>query len=128
MKRLISVTAATVMLLAVLQTPAWADTKRIGKATARGDYATTIADGDVNNPTAIWVKIKARPNQKADGNWSMVCDKGVGAGSKSGSYSGTTPYVRRLKMPYSRPDSCIVSALGSLSNSGKIIVILLARV
>lgn len=92
-----------------------------------GDFATAIADGHVNNPTAIWATIKARPNQKADGNWSMVCSRGSGAGTKSGDYSGTTPFTRKLKMPYAHPDDCTVSALGGLSDGGKIIVILYAR-
>ncbi len=116
------------LVLIALEAPASADVKRIDRATARGDYAITTASGSVDNPTAIWVKIKARPNQKAGGNWNMVCSKGSGAGSKSGNYSGVTPFVRKLKMPYSRPDSCTVAALGSLSKGGKIIVILLARV
>jgi hypothetical protein len=87
-----------------------------------------VADGTVNNPRRIWVTIKARPNQYADGNYSMVCSRGSGAGSKDGNYSGTTPYRRALRMPYRRPDNCSVAALGSLSHSGTIIVILTARV
>jgi len=108
--------------------PARADIIRIDRARARGDFATTIASGDVDHPRRIWVTIKARPNQYADGNYSMVCSKGPGAGSKDGKYSGTTPYRRGLKMPYRAPDSCTVSALGSLGRSGTIIVILTARV
>ena len=124
-------TAVALLALGILvgtALPAQASIVRIDRARARGDYATTIADGDVNNPRRIWVTIKARPNQHADGNYTMTCSKGPGAGSKDGKYSGTTPYRRVLKMPYRRPDECSVAALGSLGDSGTIIVILTARV
>lgn len=108
--------------------PARSTTKRVGTCTAKGDYATCVASGNVNKPTAIYAHVLASPNQHVSGSWSMVCSKGSGAGSKSGSISGTTPVRHQLTMPYVDPSSCSVAADAQLSRSGSITVYITARV
>jgi hypothetical protein len=126
--RRIAVWVVALGLVAGTAAPANATTKVIDRQTARGDYAVVVASGSVDNPNALFVKVKARPNQHVSVSWNDVCSKGYGAGSKDGSFSGVTPIKRRIKMPYTDPDSCSFAASGQLDNSGKIIVILLARV
>lgn len=101
---------------------------QFGKCTARGDFATCVASGSVNHPSAIYAHVYATPNQSISGAWSMTCTKGTGAGSKSGSISGTTPVVKRLRMPYLHPDSCSVAADAQLSNTGRLHIALTAHV
>jgi hypothetical protein len=103
-------------------------TIRIGSCRSSGDFATCIASGSVNNPLYIRAHVKASPNQIETGNWNMVCSKGTGAGSSSGSINGTTPRVKKLRMPMPHPDSCDVAVGGQLSGGGSIFVYITARV
>jgi len=99
----------------------------IGRAASSGDYAVTLASGNAKKPKQIKVTVTSSPLQKVSGNWTMVCSKGFGAGSKSGSFSARAPVTRRLRFPMRAPDSCTVSASGHLSGSGRIVVVLRAR-
>lgn len=101
---------------------------RVGHCSARGDFATCVASGSVNKPMVIYASVYASPNQHVSGAWSMTCSKGTGAGSKSGTMSGTTPLRHRLRMPYAHPDSCSVAADAQLSNRGTINVTITAHV
>lgn len=101
--------------------------KRIGSASASGDFATTIASGTAKRPIAIYVAVFATPRQKVDVNWTLVCSKGLGAGSKSGHFTTTSSAKRKLRLPTAHPDECQVSAGGSLDRGGHIVVRLYQR-
>ena len=103
-------------------------TIRIGSCQISGRFATCEASGSVNNPIRIKVHVKAVPNQRFSGNWSMVCSKRNGAASSSGTVSGLTPRVKELRMPFASPDSCDVAAIASLNGRGSLHVYLTARV
>jgi hypothetical protein len=103
-------------------------TVRLGSCRSSGDFATCIASGSVNNPLYIRAHVDASPNQSETGNWNMVCSKGTSAGSTSGTISGHTPRVKRLRMPFSNPDSCDVAVSGGLNGNGSIFVYITARV
>src|SRR5262249_13168660 len=103
-------------------------TIRLGSCRSSGQFATCLASGGVNHPIRIKVHVQASPNQRFDGDWSMVCTKGSRAGSTSGTVSGLTPRVKELRMPFTNPDHCDVSAIASLRNGGSIFVYLTARV
>jgi hypothetical protein len=103
----------------------YAANRVIGRASASGDYAIALASGQATKPGAILIRVLARPNQSVSGNWTMVCSKGFGAGSKSGRFTGRTPITRRLRMPTSRPDDCTVSGTAQLKRSGRVTVLLL---
>ena len=109
-------------------TPAHASIKRIGKCSARGNYATCVASGSVNHPHALFVKVASRPRQRVAVYWSTVCSRGYGAGSKSGSFKARTPVRRQVKMAYAAPDDCTMSASAQLTHKGGLRVKLLARV
>ena len=93
---------------------------RVASCRARGDFAICVAGGNVNRPLALYVYVSATPGQHVSGAWTVVCSKGLGAGSKSGSFSGRTTLRRYIRMPYRRPDSCTVSADAQLSHSGRL--------
>lgn len=124
--RLLLTALLTIVLLAE---PALADIIVVDRAVGRGDYAVATASGTVDEPRRLWVKVKARPNQRVDVYWITTCARGTGAGSRDGDFSGITPVKRRIGMSYRRPDSCSVAATAQLSGRGrKIVVIILARV
>jgi hypothetical protein len=92
--------------------------QKFAQETASGDYAIAVVGGNVDRPRAIYVKVKARPAQRVDVAWLAVCSKGYGAGSKDGDLTGRTPLVRRIRLPYDRPDSCTASASAQLADGG----------
>jgi hypothetical protein len=105
--------------VAVTATVASAST--IGSCSSQGEFAICAAGGTANKPLVITVTITASPNQTVDGNWSMGCSLGFSSGGSGGSFTGTTPTTRTLKLPFAHPDSCDVSAAGGLLNgSGSI--------
>lgn len=120
---------ACLALVAVLVLPAGAVTPwRVFKtARASGDFATTVAAGNVNRPAQLGVRVLARPNQAVTAHWTMICSKGVSAGSKSGRFSGRTPITRAARFPMSRPSRCIFSAGAQLARGGRLTVQLLRR-
>jgi hypothetical protein len=91
---------------------------RFASCHASGDYATCVAAGTAKRPLVIRVHVSASPRQPVYVAWSDTCSKGFGAGSKSGHFTTTTPIHRKIRHPYRRPDSCIVSADGQLQNGG----------
>ncbi|MDO9354074.1 MAG: hypothetical protein Q7T55_10285 [Solirubrobacteraceae bacterium] len=117
---------STIIFVGLLSTAAPAEAKVIGSETASGDYAVAVASGDVDDPSSLRVTVSASSKQKVDVNWSVVCTKGLGAGSKDGKASGKTTLVRSIKMPMSNPDNCVVSASAQLSKGGKLKVTLSA--
>ena len=123
-RRLAAAVLASGALVAVL--PAAADARTIGSKSGSGDYAIALASGTANNPHRIRLVVTASPRQSVSGSWTMVCSRGLSAGSKSGSFSGKSTVRRTLKMPSSNPDSCTVSASGQLNGSGRIRVRLLS--
>jgi hypothetical protein len=87
---------------------------------ASGDYADTVVSGAVDHPEQqIAVRVTAIPNQHVTGNWNIVCSKGYGAGSKSGSFSGQTPLVHAMTLPMSSPDSCTAAGGAQLDKGGQ---------
>ena len=121
------VAIAAALLILLLAGTAWA-LKGIGHCRAQGGYATCVAAGSVNHPKALFVKVGSSPSQHVTVYWSTVCTKNSGAGSKSGHFSATTPVLRKIRMAYTAPDSCTVSADAQLSKKGSIWVVLKAKV
>jgi hypothetical protein len=99
----------------------------IGRKSASGDFAIALASGRATKPTALYMRVRARPNQRIDANWTVVCNKGLSAGSKSGRFAATTPVTRRLRLPMTRPSRCVVSGTAQLRHSGRVTVLLLAQ-
>lgn len=110
--------AVCLVFLAVSVALAGVPGEKFAQETASGEYAIANAAGNVDHPKAIYVRVKSRPHQRASGAWSVVCAKGFGAGSKSGQISGTTPFVRKLRLNYRNPTSCTASANAQLAEGG----------
>lgn len=91
---------------------------KAGHCYAAGEFATCVASGTANRPVSIHLHVRAEPNQHVSGAWDSTCSKGLGAGSKSGTFSGMTRLRHVIRMSYTHPDSCIVSADAQLSQSG----------
>jgi hypothetical protein len=118
---------ALAVVATVLVVPAVAyASHKIGSKSGEGDFAIAIASGQANHPSKLSVKITSKPAQRVTGNWTVICSKGTSAGSKSGELAGVGTFTRNLKMSTRHPDTCTVSAAGSLDHGGKIRVTLLA--
>ncbi len=107
--------------------PASASTAKIyhaGSCKAQGDYAVCVTPGGTaTGPRDIYVNVESHPDQSVLISWSMVCAKGLGAGSRSGQFTARTPVTWHLiRHPYRYPDYCVVSADAQLSNGGSLVV------
>lgn len=89
-----------------------------GSCTASGDFATCVASGSAWHPRRIRVHVHASPDQHVFVAWDMVCTKGTGAGSRSGSFTAFTPVNRIIRHPYFHPRSCDIAASGQLQDGG----------
>lgn len=89
-----------------------------GRCYAAGGFAICSASGTATRPVSIHLHVRAEPNQKVSGAWDVVCSKGLGVGSRSGSFSGRTALNHLMRQNYTHPDSCIVSADAQLSQNG----------
>ncbi|HKZ15546.1 MAG TPA: hypothetical protein VJL81_17045 [Solirubrobacterales bacterium] len=87
---------------------------RFAQSTADGHNAQAVAIGKTKSPMAIYLRVTSRPAQPLTGFWSVDCTRAKGSGhfTTRRNFSGRSPQVRRLKLPFPRPVSCraIVSA------------------
>ena len=121
MLRVAAFTAALMAAILVVQPASAAVTHHAGSCRISGDFAVCVASGNATGGIKnIYAHVSASPNQSVDVSWSMVCVKGSGAASKSGSFTATTPIRRYLKMPFFRPRSCSVATSAQLSGSGSL--------
>ena len=121
MLRVAAFSAAVLAPILVVQPASAAVTHHAGSCRISGDFATCVASGNATGGIKnIYAHVSASPNQSVDVSWSMVCVKGSGAASKSGSFTATTPIRRYLKMPFFRPRSCSVATSAQLSGSGSL--------
>ena len=93
---------------------------------AQGDFAICDAAGTTWHPLSVVLHVTSSPGQHVSGAWDVTCSKGLGAGSRSGNFSGTTPYKKTLRLNYRRPDNCIVSTDAQLGTGGSVRVRLVA--
>jgi hypothetical protein len=129
MRRFTGFVLAAALLVALVPQPASADNiVKIDRDSDTGRYATAIADGHADYPSRLWVKVRARPNQRVEVDWSLDCYDEGNRRSRSGDFRAITPVNRSLRIPYAEAEECFVNALASLANRGRVVVILLARV
>jgi len=101
--------------------PHSAQAKTFAACSASGADAICDAGGTVNHPYSLWLHVRAQPKQRVTGTWNVTCRKGSKSDDKSGSFSGKTVLLRRMKMGYRHPAQCIASADAQLTTSGKAI-------
>jgi hypothetical protein len=95
-------------------------TYHAGSCRASGGFATCVEGGTATRPYTIYAHVAASPNQSVHVAWNMVCAKGSGAGSRSGSFTATTPVTKKLSHPYRYPDNCTISVDAQLSHGGSL--------
>ena len=125
-RHIVAVGSAMFAVLSVAASASSTTSRVIGRSSASGGYAVTIASGSTKHPLTIKVRVLARPNQHVSVNWTLVCSRGFGAGSKSGSFSSGTPATRAVRFPMRHPERCTVRAGAQLKRSGRVTVILIA--
>src|SRR5262245_17985143 len=101
-KRLISFALALAIALGTAS-PASAAIRVVDRARARGDIAVASANGNVDEPRRLWVKVKAQPNQGVQVAWSLDCSQGNRDEFMDGDFVATTPATRKVRMPLARP-------------------------
>jgi hypothetical protein len=121
-------TALIVSFTIAIAVPAQGTIRVVDRSRARGDFAVTSASGSVDEPRRLWVKVRARPNQGVHVTWIVTCSRAGDSGSRDGDFNATTPVRRLVKMPYRRPDSCTFAGSARLDDSGRLTLILQARV
>ena len=105
-----------------------APTALIRRADKSGAFVIASASGSVEKPiSGIIVRLRSRPHQKASGRWGVFCVSEEEEASESGSYSGTTPFDRNLRLPLEKPETCTAWTTGGLDDRGVLEVALLKR-
>jgi hypothetical protein len=75
---------------------------------------------------SLRVEVSLTPNQRVSVNWFVVCSKGFGSGTESGSFKARATARRKLRTPARNPDDCTVSASGRLDRGRRLRVTLRA--
>jgi hypothetical protein len=121
MKKLLGVFGVLALVWAVAQPASASTVYGISSCRSNGGFATCVTGGTArHDPGTIVVHVTAVPNQSVSVAWSMTCDRGLSASSNSGEFSTGTPINRAVRHSLRHPDSCIVSADGQLSHSGRL--------
>lgn len=123
--RLARIFATAALLVLVLVEPAQANhVIVIGRDQDHGTFAYAVAVASVDWPTTLWVKVKARPNQRVDVDWGATCS----GESRGASFSARTPFKRKVTMPADDPSHCAFSAGADPRKTGRVTLVLLAQV
>jgi hypothetical protein len=105
-------------------TAAW---RVVTSRSASGDFAIVLADATIREPTLVGVRVLARPNQRVSAGWTVLCSKGLGAGSKSAQVSGRSPLTRTVRLPMSGADDCTIAVTGQLMGGGGRVTVQILR-
>jgi hypothetical protein len=92
-----------------------------------GTRARANAEGIVNRPVAVAVRVSSAPRQRVDVSWGLSCPKTEGGKDKGtgGSYTTTAPNVRALRLPHREIAFCAVRGEVRLTGKGRVKVTLL---
>ena len=101
--------------------------KKVGQASASGEFAVAVATGSANKPRDLFVKVIANPAQYVDAAYTVVCTKGERTGTADELFGGDAPLVERLRHPFRHPDRCEIGVDVQLSESGDLTLKLFAR-
>jgi hypothetical protein len=103
--------------------------KRVTIDVARtvGNHARANAEGIVDRPAAVAIRVSSAPPQRVVVTWGLSCpktedgkDRGTG-----GSYATRPPNVRALRLPRRKIAFCAVRGEARLSRKGRVKVTLL---
>ena len=99
----------------------------IGQGVATGKLTVAAASGTAIRPTAIELKVHAKPSVRSVANWSIHCRKGRRRKNAAGKTTLTTPFTKAVPLPLVRPDLCLVVASATLPAKTTLTVTILAR-
>jgi len=103
--------------------------KRITIDVARkvGRNARVVADGIIDRPAAVAIRVSAAPKQRVIVTWGLSCPKTADGTAKAsgGSYAATPPNVKALRLPRRKIAFCAVRGEARLSRRGRVKVTLL---
>ena len=130
MKRLLAALVAGVAAASLLGS-ARADPRNVvvlGKATASGKKAHAVAVvPDIGNPTRLTVEIVAKPRQRVDAGWVMLCGAPGLIGRSGQGARGLTPLSIPVDVENLTPTPCRLTGLATLSKKGRVTISVVAR-
>ncbi len=96
---------------------------------ATGESAIAQAQGIIDNPEIIRLRVVAEPPQQANVSYTLICVVRGKARGDSGQFSAKTPIDREIEIPGGTPTDCNVSANAQLESrrSGKVTMKLRGR-
>ena len=118
--------AATLVAMPVVAQPA-SSLHVIAAERATGNRVIVVAAGSASRPASLVLKVTSQPRQQVRGQWLVTCRRGGSSRSTRGTFSGRTVLRRTLRMPFSTPRRCRVSASAQLGSRGSIRLALLRR-
>jgi len=103
--------------------------KRVTIDVARkvGTKVRANAEGIINRPAAVAVRVSAAPSQRVVVSWGLSCPKSAGGTARAtgGGYVTTAPNVRALRLPRREIAFCAVRGEARLTGKGRVKVTLL---
>jgi L-aminopeptidase/D-esterase-like protein len=84
MRYVVSVAAATFAFLSLAAQASSTTSRVIGRSSASGDYAVTIASGTTKRPLAIKMRVLARPNQHVTSTVRSCVPRGLARALRAG--------------------------------------------
>ena len=118
--------AIAVLVLAGIATAA--GTKRFATGKDQGKNPVASAQGVTKEPHAVYAKITSQPRGLRFGaKYTTFCRKETNGGTRGHTFTGTTPARKKLRLRFSDPDACNVSAIAGMEGTGTVKVTLLAK-
>lgn len=92
-----------------------------------GTKVRANAEGIINRPAAVAVRVSSAPRQRVVVSWGLSCPKSDGGKDKGtgGSYTTRAPNVRALRLPRREIAFCAVRGEARLTRKGRVKVTLL---
>ena len=112
------------MPVAVVSLLAW---HIIGQGVASGKFTIAAASGTAIRPTAIELKVHAKPSIRTAVSYSIQCRKGRRRKKAAGKAAGRTPLTKAVMLPMVHPGICLVVASATLASKTTLTITILAR-
>jgi hypothetical protein len=99
----------------------------IDRTSATGKHAAAEASGKAGRFSTISVRVRATPNQRVTGSWTIACRSGTASSRDADDFSGRTPLTVPMSAVSFTNADCTLVADGSLTGSGRLTVELLGH-
>ena len=126
----ISLLGAIVAATALLGSGAFAAKGKLLDIGRDSGFPQAFAKGTVSNPSAILVKITAKPKGSVEVIWDTSCARGAKGKVRNGQYDINGTKLKKIKKGFKRPDNCLVNVIAAYEdagNEGKLKIELFAR-